>query len=303
MNIIIIFAVLILVGIIVGSNLFPTMTVVILNQPTVALPIGVWLIIAIGAGFLSSLLIQLSIFIDRRLRQRQIQQAQSRDRQQDEDLFTSVAPAYEADNSSSAKPDTITAKTSRFKSYRSNFTDRFTNPSSSQSTTVDDSDDWDAAPVTNRQLDWEDLSPPRQQNRQSPPPRSTIGNDFSPERQSQQLDADRDPAPVVGVGDSLPLGTASLKENREPQPTSREVYDADFRLIQPPYKQPLASEFDDNSGSFRLEDTDTNEDEDDTRSTASVKPTSPNRPTPSGNLEDEDWGFDFESRDPPVRTK
>lgn len=286
MNIIIIFAILILLGIIVGSNLFPTMTVVILSQPTVALPIGVWLTIAIGAGLLSSLLIQLIIFIDRRSLQRQLRQLQSRTQQPDEDIFTYTSSPSEADNSAPDRSTTPT-KTSRFKSYRSKLTDRFTNEPSTPSTPVDRDDDWGAEPAINRQLDWEDSPPPsRQQDRSSDAARSTIENDFPSQTRSQNIYPD----PYTAKNDSAP-------------PTSRAVYDADFRLIQPPYKQPLATEFDDNHESFGLEDTDTNQAEDDARSRASVKPTSPPRYTPSNNLDDEDWGFDFDSQDAPVRKK
>jgi hypothetical protein len=286
MNIIIIFAILILLGIIVGSNLFLTMTVVIFSQPTVALPIGVWLTIAIGAGLLSSSLIQLTIFIDRRILQRQLRQLQSRTQQPDEDIFTYTSSPPEADNSTPDK-STTPPKTSRFKSYRSKLTDRFTNEPSNQSTPVDDRDDWGAEPAANRQLDWEDAPlPSRQQDRSSATDRSTIGNDFPPQRHNQYIYPDPPAAKIDSAS-----------------PTSREVYDADFRLIQPPYKQPPATEFDDNDESFGREDTDTNQAEDDARSTAYVKPISPPRPTPSNNLDDEDWGFDFDSQDAPVRRK
>ena len=287
MNILILFVILILLGIIVGSNLLPTMTVVILNQPTVALPIGVWLTIAIGAGLLSSLLIQLAIFVDRRRLQRQLRQQQSRTRQPDEDIFTYPSPSPESDNSAPDKSAASPTQTSRFKSYRSTFTNRFANEPSTQSPPVDLSDDWGAAPAVNRQLDWEDAPlPSRQPERSSAADRSPIDRDFAPHSRSQDIYSD----PHATKIDSSPT-------------TSREVYDADFRLIQPPYKQPLATEFDDNHESFGLEDTDTKQAEDDARSTAYAKPTSPSRPTPSNNLDDEDWGFDFESRDLPVRTK
>ena len=103
MKIIITLLVLISLGIVVGSNLLPTMTVVILNQPTVVLPIGLWLIIAIGAGLLSSSLIQLLISVDRRLLKRQIQQLQSRP-QQDEDTFTYTSPATESQTPTANRP-------------------------------------------------------------------------------------------------------------------------------------------------------------------------------------------------------
>jgi hypothetical protein len=57
MKIIIALLVPILLGIVVGSNLSPSIAIVILNQPTISLPIGVWLLVAIGLGLLSSLLI------------------------------------------------------------------------------------------------------------------------------------------------------------------------------------------------------------------------------------------------------
>lgn len=274
MKIIIILLVPISLGIVVGSNLLPMMTVVILNQPTVVLPIGVWLIIAIGAGLLSSSLIQLLISVDRRLLKRQIQQLQSRSSQQDEDTFTYTSSATESDSSSRDKSDTPSAKTSPFKSYRSNLTDRFNHPPSAQPRVVDD-DDWEAAPAVNRQLDWEDSRPQSQQNLQSP---------INSPTQTERIYTDR----------------STEKPLRPAQQTSREVYDADFRLIQPPYKEPLETKFDDDRDSADFEYTQI--DEDDRRSTFAVKPTSPNRTTPSTDLDDEDWGFDFDERDPPART-
>ena len=256
-----------------GSNLLSMMTVVILNQPTVVLPIGVWLIIAIGAGLLSSSLIQLLISVDRRLLKRQIQQLQSRSSQQDEDTFTYTSSATESDSSSRDKSDTPSAKTSPFKSYRSNLTDRFNHPPSAQPRVVDD-DDWEAEPAVNRQLDWEDSPPPRQQNPQSP---------INSPTQTERIYTDR----------------STEKPFRPAQQTSREVYDADFRLIQPPYKEPLETKFDGDRNSADFEYTQI--DEDDRRSTFPVKPTSPNRTTPSTDLDDEDWGFDFDERDPPAR--
>jgi hypothetical protein len=290
MKIIIALLIPILLGIVVGSNLLPTMTVVIFNQPTIALPIGVWLMIAIGLGLLSSIGIQLLIAIERRLLKRQIRQLQSRSPQQDEDIFTHT-PTTESNTSSSAKTAEVRggneppapAKTSRFKSYRSNLAERFASKPSPQPIVNDDSDDWDAQPVRNRQLDWEDSPPLRQQNLQSPTNRSPIETDAQQERQSQRIYADR---------------SSQTIDDRLTQ-TSRQVYDADFRLIQPPYKQPLETELDDDLDSADFEYDAPNQADD--KSTSSVKPTSPNRSTPSSNLDDEDWGFDFDDRDTPVR--
>jgi hypothetical protein len=285
MKIVIALLVPILLGIVVGSNLSSVMTVVILNQPTVALPIGGWLMMAIGLGILSSISIQLAIFIDRRRLQRQIRQLQSRLQQTDEDTFTYTSPASKPDRSSPEKPVSTAAenenpspaKTSRFSSYRSRVKAQFSSKPSAQPMTIDDRDDWAAEPRSNRQLDWEDPIPPRPQNLQSPNNRSTIDNaQIYPNRRTQTVES-------------------------EPEEIRREVYDADFRLIQPPYKEPVETEFEDDRGSADFEYTEIDEDEDFDLSSSSVQPTAPNRSTPSKNPEEEDWGFDFDDRDTPVR--
>jgi hypothetical protein len=287
MKIIIILLVPILLGIVLGSNLSSVMTVIILNQPTVALPIGVWLMMAIGVGLLSSITIQLVIFVDRRSLKRQIRQLQSRLQQPIEDIFTYTAPAPEANKSSTEKPvdaanrneNPSPAKTSRFSSYRSRVADRFRNPSSAPPIIIDDRDDWEAETGSNRQLDWEDRIPPRQQNLQTPNHRSTI---------------DREQ-----IYPNQPTETVETA----PEETRREVYDADFRLIQPPYKEPLETEFDRDRAAedFEYSEIEEEDEEDFNLSSSSVKPTDPNHSTPSSNLDDEDWGFDFDDRDASVR--
>jgi hypothetical protein len=295
MKIIIALLVPILVGIVVGSNLSPTIAIVILNQPTITLPIGVWLTIAIGLGLLSSLLIQLLIWLDQRLLQQQIRKLQSRSTQPDRDIFTYTSPATPAANSSQKKtagaapqPDNPPqTATNRFRSYRTNLAERFTRKPSAEPIIIDDRDDWAAEPVSNQQLDWEDSRLPRQQSFQSPTNSSTIRNDPQREELRPQNYSDRNPKDI----------------ERTPEFTSREVYDADFRLIQPPYKQPLETEFEDDLDLEDFDDIETDEDEDFESRSAPVKSTSPNPATPSTNLDDEDWGFDFDDRDPPVRAK
>jgi hypothetical protein len=300
MKIIVALLVLISLGIVVGSNLFSTITVVILNQPTIALPIGIWLLIAIGLGLLSSLLIQLLILLDRQRLKRQIRQLQSRLQQQDEDIFTYTSSKTGSDDSSrdrSFDPDRddrpSSTKTSPFKSYRSNLdsedfpphtADSSGNRSSTRSTKSivdDDLDDWDVEPSVNRQLDWDDAP---QQNFQSPSNKSTTESKSPFEQLRQRI---------------YPEDRSSQTIENAPKPTSREVYDADFRLIQPPYKQPLETEFDDELTESDFEDPEI--DENDDRSTSSVTPTPPKRSSPSSNLEDEDWGFDFDDRDTPAK--
>ncbi len=282
MKIIIALLVPILLGIVVGSNLAPTIAIVIFNQPTISLPIGVWLTIAIGLGFLSSLAIQILITIDRRLLKRQVRQLQSRLQQSDEDIFTYTSPTA-ADNSSPAKSVEMNApnesppatKTSRFKSYRANLADRFSNRSSVPASVEDDRDDWADPPPLNRELDWEDSPAPRRQSVRSTRNSSTIEND------------------------RIPADRRTPKMSDRSQQTSREVYDADFRLIQPPYKEPLTTEFDDEPDTANFDDPPRDRDLD--RSSSSVRSTDPDHTPPASNQDDEDWGFDFDDREPPAR--
>lgn len=274
MKIFITILVLILLGIVVGSNLLPTMTIVILNKPTIALPIGIWLTMAIGAGFLSSISIQFLLSLDRRLLKRQIRQLQSRLQQQDEDVFTYTPSTPEPDRPS---PD---PRKNLFNSYRAGFSDRFSKPPSREPQIANnDDDDWDERPRSNRQLDWDDSIPSQSPNVRSPGNRTPIETDrVYTDRHSSTIDD-------------------------ESEQNSRQVYDADFRLIQPPYKQPLATEFTDDRDDLNFEYARIDEDEDIDLPSSSVKPTVSDRSRPSRNLDDEDWGFDFDNDDAPVKAK
>jgi hypothetical protein len=323
MKILLALLVTILLGTLVGSNLSPEITTIVLSQPTITLPIGLWLLIAIGLGLCSSILIQLAIFVDRRLLQRSIRQLQTRLQQSDEDIFTYTSSVpesvgvgeasrreassrnetlrernenrsfpkktvqadpnssqnYQKQNDNTSKP-----KKSLFNSYRSpsvvedpvSSADRSTNKPSAKPI-INDSDDWEVEPASNRQLEWEDSIPPRQQNKSSNRSTNVENAPIYSEQRNQRIDS-------------------------QPEQTRREVYDADFRLIQPPYKEPVETEFDDDreSGNFEYTEIDEADDFD-----AASSPKSPvaSRSTASKNSDDEDWGFDFEDRDPPVRAK
>jgi hypothetical protein len=282
MKIIIALLVPILLGIVVGSNLAPTISIVIFNQPTIALPIGLWLTIAISLGLLSSLAIQILITLDRRRLKSQVRQLQTRLQQSDEDIFTYSSPTA-ANTSSPPKSVDMNApnesppatKTSRFKSYRSNLADRFSNRSSVPASVEDNRDDWADPLPLNRELDWEDSPVRRPQSGSSTRNSSTIDNEPIP--------ADRN----------------TRKISQPSQQTSREVYDADFRLIQPPYKEPLTTEFDDEPDTANFDDPPRDRDLD--RSSSSVRSTDRDRTSPASNQDDEDWGFDFDDREPPAR--
>ncbi len=281
LKILITLIVLIILGIIVGSNPIATMTVTFLNQPSISLPIGLWLAISIGLGLLSSSIFQFLIFLERRTLDRKIRQLQSR-LKQEEEIFTYTPESPTVDRSTVEKPFRAENRVSRassepaepkksiFSSYRANFVDRFPAKSAPKRLIVDDdNDDWDAAPASNRQLDWDDPVPPRQQRASAASDNYTA----QPDRSYPPPDRDRDPI------------------RRE------EVYDADFRLIQPPYREPEAE----------LDDRDRDRDDDvypDEPEDAAVYPSSVssanNRDYASKNADnDEDWGFDFEADDPP----
>jgi hypothetical protein len=304
MKIIIALVILILVGILVGSNLSPLMTVVIFNRPTITLPIGLWLLVAISAGLLSSIIIQVAIFTDRRLTKRQIRQLQTRLQQPDPDIFTYTSSGSGSDSSSAQKPvreaTPVDQQTSQpqanpsapkkglFNSYRSKSVVEEANPPENRSVKLppkspakfgeNDADDWEVQPGSNRQLEWEDSLLPNQQNLQAANSRSSMGRD--------RADVDR----------------STQKNDAPAKQTRREVYDADFRLIQPPYKEPIETEFEDDRESADFEYSEIAEGQDFELSSSSVKPPSTNRSTASKTSDNEDWGFDFEDRDPPVRS-
>ena len=142
---------------------------------------------------------------------------------------------------------------------------------------IDDGDDWDVEPFSKRQLDWEDSTPPRQPNLRTPTNSTNIEN--------EQIYAER----------RIP------KIERESEQTRSEVYDADFRLIQPPYKEPVETEFDDDRYSRDFEYTEIDEAED-FDPPGSAKPPSSSSSKTSKTSDEEDWGFDFDDRDTPART-
>ncbi len=256
---------LIILGIVVGSNLSELMAIVILSQPTVALPIGVWLMIAIGLGLLSSSSIQLLLFLQRRSLNTKVRKLQQRLQTQDEDIFTyrSAAPE-DLIETETPNPE---LKRDRFSFWRQPAPvpsePIFTSPRSTSPIENDDND-WEDEPRSSRQLDWDD-APPRAQPK-----------------------ADAKPTPVE------PRFTPS--SNREPELVrTDQVYDADFRLIQPPYKQvETEAEY--------AEDQDELEyDEQEFEPPATVKePKFTDRSNRhSDRLDDEDWGFDFDEEESP----
>jgi hypothetical protein len=257
MQIIITVAILILLGIVVGSNLLTTLPIVILNQPTIALPIGIWIAIAIGTGLLTSTAIQFLLTLDRRLFKRQIRKQQSRSTQIEDDVFTERTSTTETDNKSTDREvDTPPRRKNLFNSYRAGFNERFGTSRSTPSNPIDDEDeDWDDRPPVNRQQDWDDSIGDRSANRRYSDSRDRIETDriYSPP-QDRYIDPQAD----------------GLR---------REVYDADFRLIQPPYQAP------DNEPADRRSATATD------------------RHRGSDDVDDEDWGFDFDNDDAPTRAK
>jgi uncharacterized membrane protein YciS (DUF1049 family) len=236
---------LIVLAIVVGSNLSPIVTVTILSQPTVMLPVGVWFAIAIGLGLLSSSAIQLLLWLQNRTLAKKIRQLQTRLQDVGEDVFSYTPPAPEPPVSNT-----------RF--ARDNFESRSTSPNFTPPPAIDDDDDWEKEPVAKPQPEWEDLSPPPRQQTAKSPERSS----YTPRQ--------------TFVDDDL--------DAREG------VYDADFRLIQPPYKAPVeVEEEDDDEYEYDEEDID---DED-----LPPPPQSP-KSTKVDDGEAEDWGFDFDEKPP-----
>jgi uncharacterized membrane protein YciS (DUF1049 family) len=242
---------LIILAIAIGSNLSPIVTVVVLSQPTVMLPVGVWLIIAIGLGLLSSIAIQLLIWLQNRTLTKKIRQLQTRLQEVGEDVFTYAAPP--------AEPPIFNRRSSRSNFDSSNSQPNFTTPPPVKPQPIEDNDDWEKEPVVNPQPEWEDVSPPPRQQTAKAPERSS----YTP-RQTFVEDRDLD---------------------------AREgVYDADFRLIQPPYKAPPEVEEEEY-------EEDEYDDEEIDNEDISPPPQSP-KSTRVDDGEAEDWGFDFDEKPP-----
>jgi hypothetical protein len=251
---------LVTLGIVVGSNLSELMAVVILSQPTVALPIGLWLLIAIGLGLLSSSAIQLLLFLQRRSLSTKVRKLQQRLQEQDEDIFTyrSAAPEDLAET----EPPNPEIKRNRFSFRRQQEPLKsepiFTSPRSTVSI-EDDGNDWEDEPRSNRQLDWDDVPPTNPQ-----PPRS-------------QPAAYSNPRPVE----------SRFTSTREPElARTDEVYDADFRLLQPPYKQVQTQ------AEYEEDEDELEDDEVEFEPPATVQ-----EPKFTDRLDDEDWGFDFDEEE------
>jgi hypothetical protein len=286
LKIIITLLVLVLGGIVVGSNLSVLMAVVVLNQPTGALPIGIWLIIAVGLGILSSTSIQLLIFLQQRSLTKKIRQLQTRLQQQDEDIFTYTSSA--PDSTPEAKTDSPPPRSrfsfgrNRQKSTPSQSSSNFNSPSPAKPIGVND-DDWEEEPIFNSQLDWDEVPPPRQQTSRTTTETPLYSSPNSPNRDRVEFRSASNPDPELTRTDG--------------------IYDADFRLIQPPYKQPLEEEDleyleeDDDREEYDAEDGEEYDDPIDDIGQIFSKQS--NRPS---DLAEEDWGFNFDDRDAEVKT-
>jgi hypothetical protein len=255
---------LVTLGIVVGSNLSELMAVVVLSQPTVALPIGLWLLIAIGLGLLSSSAIQLLLFLQRRSLSKKVRQLQQRLQEQDEDIFTYRSAAPEDLAETEAPNPQVKRNRFSFRRKQEPVSPEpiFTNPRSA-SPIEDDVNDWEDEPRSNRQLDWDDVPPPRAQP-------ASYSN----------------PRPVE----------SRFASTREPElARTDEVYDADFRLIQPPYKQAeIESEYEEPEYEDELE---YDEEEFEPPATAKEPKFTDRSNRQSDRLDDEDWGFDFDEEE------
>jgi hypothetical protein len=256
---------LVTLGIVVGSNLSELMAVVVLSQPTVAFPIGLWLIIAIGLGLLSSSAIQLLLFLQRRSLSKKVRQLQQRLQEQDEDIFTYRSAAPE-DLAETEVPNPE-VKRNRFSFRRKpepvSPEPTFTSPRST-SPIEDDANDWEDEPRSNRQLDWDDVPPKPSSPRSQPATYSS-------------------PRPVE----------SRFTSNRDPElARTDEVYDADFRLIQPPYKQ---AEPESEYAEYAEDEDELEYDEAELEPPATVR--EPRFTDRSNRQDDEDWGFDFDEEE------
>ena len=198
MAVIRLFSLLVVLGglsLLLAQNLSPALSLVFLGMRTPALPLALWILICLGSGALTTLLVA-SLF--------QVSNYFARLVGQKNPLFSNEANR--------------TAKRSEPASSR-----HTPPPNTSQSSRQDDADDWNEE---NTDDDWEF--------------EETADTPASRESSVSGRDYERPQEPKSGSKS----GSSYSYSYKEPQNSgvgkTESVYDADFRVLTPPYKPPVA---------------------------------------------------------------
>jgi len=206
-------------GLLVAQNLSPILPIVFLGMKTQALPVAMWIMLAIALGFFTSAFLQLLNYLQRRPLLARIRQLEAQQR-------TSTSARSESSQT-----------TSRQTSY--------TPPPQQSTPTNDDASDWDAE-ESEEDEDWDIDEEPETTSRKDP-------------RDARNYEVKQEPKTSTVTGSVYSYGY------REPQDSgvgrTEAVYDANYRVITPPYHEPSKNQ-EEEEDDWGFEDDEEDEDRD-----------------------------------------
>jgi uncharacterized integral membrane protein len=196
------------------QNWTPMLPLVFLGTQTQPLPLGMWILLSTTAGALTSLLIT-SLF-------------------QLANYFSGSKPATRRPSAYSQRASSTPAEESRYQTPASPPPEHNTTD-----TTTDFVDDWD---LDNKNVDWDIEA----QQAPTPNPQSTEVRDSNTYSQNQQPKSSSQSGSVY----SYSYRESKKSGNRK----TESIYDADYRVIVPPYQPPQTEQADEDDWGFFDED-------------------------------------------------
>lgn len=227
------------------QNLSPALALVILGSRTAALPLAVWILLAIFAGFLTSIALQILNYLQRRLAQRQTVAQIPRSPTSRFSQAREMPKAASRSDSGEARKSPSQPRPEREPSGRD------------YAATVSD---WEAS----RPPDWNQEDDEWQI--EQPPTTETPIQDFPSQAGTYEVKKEAESSDRSGSVYSYRYREAKPKQPKpqEPkpetppsQPTGEQVYDANYRVIRPPlWEMPNPPDEDEEDWGFDFDDDD-----------------------------------------------
>lgn len=206
------------------QNRSPLIALVILGSKTIALPVGVWLILSAIAGVLTSIFLQflLGVFVPRPRRSREWNEEEEGDFE---------FPEMEANQRESFTSQNVSNQEKTAQSERSegvNYTVR----------NAFEDEDWEFPP---QREDWNEID--EDWNIEEPPRQKPPGNFYDREKEQTSVYSYRyrgDPNPDLAANDSsyepeeINSDRYNQQEDEEEEANSPQIYEANYRVIRPP---------------------------------------------------------------------
>jgi hypothetical protein len=178
------------------QNMSPVLSIVFLGMKTQALPVAVWVLMALAAGFFTSTLLGLLSYLQSRPLQARIRQLEAE------------PPRASAKASESSKT------TSQQTSYA---------PPQQQTTTTDDASDWDVEDSSGEEEEWDFDEKP-----------ATTSSNQTVDRNPTDYEVKQEPKSSTRTGTVYSYGYREPKNSGVGR--TEAVYDANYRVITPPYR-------------------------------------------------------------------